>query len=169
MCGNGLKKKYSNSKIIIYQMTLLDRILGILSCLLFISIPIIALVLGFEHVVAMVILLLVMLIFCIFMYFNVFKTYICLDKKSKKLIIRETPGLKKEEFPLENLLSIEVKDGIDTKKDFTIDIIMPGCTRKFYTWSDPLYSRIAIFGGFKRQTKRLKRFCQECNKYLNNK
>lgn len=168
MYGNGLRNKYSNSKIVIYQMTLLDRILGIWSGILLTSIPIIGLILEFKQV-GMILLLLVMIVYCVFMFFNVFKTYICLDIKNNKLIIRETPGLKKEELPLQNILSIEVCDGIYTKKFFTIDINMPGYTKKIDSWSDPLMSRISVFGGYKRQTNRLKKFCEKCNRYLNSK
>ena len=103
------------------------------------------------------------------MFFNVFKTYICLDIKSNKLIIRETPGFKKEELFLENIISIEVSDGAYTKEFFTIDINMPGYTKKISSWSVPPKSRISMFGGYKRQTKRLKNFCERCNEYLNNK
>lgn len=166
MVGNGLKNKYLNNKIIIYQMTLMDRVLGVWSGILLTSIPIICLISGFENVFAMIILLLVMIVYCIFMFFNIFKTYICLDIKNNKLIIRETPGFKKEEFVLENINSIEVSDGVYTKEFFTIDINMTGYTRKISSWSVPPKSRISMFGGYKRQTKRLKKFIFKCEKYL---
>ena len=162
MVGNGLKNKYLNNKIIIYQMTLMDRVLGVWSGILLTSIPIICLISGFENVFAMIILLLVMIVYCIFMFFNIFKTYICLDIKN----IRETPGFKKEEFVLENINSIEVSDGVYTKEFFTIDINMTGYTRKISSWSVPPKSRISMFGGYKRQTKRLKKFIFKCEKYL---
>lgn len=130
MNGNGLRNKYLNSKIIIYQMTLMDRILGIWSGVLFTLIPIICLILGFEQVMGMIILLLVMIVYCVYMFFNIFKTYICLDIKNNKLIIRETPGFKQEELFLENILSINVSDGVYTKEFFTIDIQMPGYTKR---------------------------------------
>lgn len=167
--GIGLKSKSSNNKIIIFQMTLMDRILGIWSAILFTIIPIICLVLGFERVIEMIILLLVMIVYWVFMFFNVFKTYICLDKKNKKFIIRESPGLKKEELYLENIISIEVSDGIDFKEFFTIDINMPGCTKQISSWSVPPDSRISMFGGYKRQRKRLEKFCEKCNQYLNSR
>lgn len=166
MVGNGLKNKYLNNKIIIYQMTLMDRVLGVWSGILLTSIPIICLISGFEKVFTMIILLLVMIVYCIFMFFNIFKTYICLDIKNNKLIIRETPGFKKEEFALENINSIEVSDGVYTKEFFTIDINMTGYTRKISSWSVPPKSRISMFGGYKRQIKRLKKFIFKCEKYL---
>ena len=76
MGGQNLKKHCSNKKIIIYQMTMIDRILGVWSGILLTTIPIICLILGFEQVMGMVILLLVMIGYCVFMFFNVFKTYI---------------------------------------------------------------------------------------------
>ena len=100
------------------------------------------------------------------MFFNIFKTYICLDIKNNKLIIRETPGFKKEEFVLENINSIEVSDGVYTKEFFTIDINMTGYTRKISSWSVPPKSRISMFGGYKRQNKRLKKFIFKYEKYL---
>ena len=165
--GIGLKNKSLNKKIIIYQMTLMDRILGVWSGILLTTIPIICLILGFEQVFGMIILLLVMVVYCVFMFLNVFKTYILLDTKNNKLIIRETPGLKKEELFLENILSIKVSDGIYNREFFTIDINMVGYTKKISSWSVPPKSRISMFGGYKRQTKRLRKFCEECNKYLN--
>ena len=166
MVGNGLKNKFLNKKIIIYQMTMIDRILGVWSGILLTIIPIICLILGFEQVMGMIIFLLVMIVYCVFMFFNVFETYICLDIKSNKLIIRETPGFKKEELLLENIISIKVSDGAYTKEFFTIDINMPGYTKKISSWSVPPKSRISMFGGYKRQTRRLKKFCERCNEYL---
>ncbi len=165
--GIGLKNKFLNNKIIIFQMTLMDRILGVLSAVLLTIIPILCLILDFEQVIEMIILLLIMFVYCVFMFFNVFKTYICLDKKNKKFIIRETPGLKKIELDLENIISIEISDGDYNKELFTIDINMQGYTKKITSWSVPPQSRISMFGGYKRQTKRLKKFCEECNEYLN--
>ena len=104
-------------------MTLIDRILGIWSGILLTALPIICLIIDAGKKLIMIIVLFVMLIYCIFMFFNVFKTYICLGTKENKLIIRETPGLKKEEFSLENILNIEVSDGIYTKEFFTIPAI----------------------------------------------
>lgn len=165
--GIGLKNKFLNNKIIIFQMTLMDRILGVLSAVLLTIIPILCLILDFEQVIEMIILLLIMFVYCVFMFFNVFKTYICLDKKNKKFIIRETPGLKKIELDLENIISIEISDGDYNKELFTININMQGYTKKITSWSVPPQSRISMFGGYKRQTKRLKKFCEECNEYLN--
>lgn len=167
MNGQNLKNHCSNKKIIIYQMTMVDRILGIWSGILFTTIPIISLILGCEKVIEKIIVLLVMIVYCFFLFFDVFKTYIYLDIKSNKLIIRENPGFKKEEFFLENIISIKVSDGAYTKEFFTIDIIMPGYTKKIKSWSVPPKSKISMFGGYKRQTKRLKKFCEKCNAYLN--
>jgi hypothetical protein len=163
-----LKKKFSN-KIIIYQMTLLDRILGMGSVLFFVGLPVVSLILGLEYKFEIAVFLLIMIVYSIFMYFNVFKTYICLDIKNSKLIIRETPGLKSEEISLDSILDIKIFDGVYTKEFFTININMQGYTKKIESWSVPPSSRIAMFGRYKRQTKRLKKFCDECNRYLNTK
>ncbi len=123
-------KNGSSNKVIIHQMTLIDRILGVWSGILFTILPIMGLILDFEQVFVMIILLLVMIVYCVYMFFSVFKTYICLDIKNNKLIIRETPGFKKEELFLENIISIEVSDGVYTKEFFTIDINILGYTKK---------------------------------------
>lgn len=162
-------KKGSSNKIIIYQMTLLDRILGLWSAILFTILPIVGLILGIEPVVVVIVFLLLAVFYWVLMFFGVFKTYICLDIKNNKLIIRESPGFKKEELFLENIISIEVSDGVYTKEFFTIDINMPGYTKRINSWSIPPSSKTSMFGGYKIQTKRLKKFCEKCNQYLYNK
>lgn len=163
--GNRLKNKFLNKKIIIYQLTMIERILGVLSGILFTILPISCLILGVRNVIEMIILLLLMIGYCVLVFFYVFKTYICLDIKSNKLIIREMPGFKKEEFFLEDIISIQVSDGVYYKEFFTIDINMLQYTKKISSWSHPT-SRISMFAGYKRQTKRLKKFCERCNEYL---
>ena len=163
-----LKNGFSN-RIIIYQMTLLDRVVGMWSALMFTALPIVGLLLGFENKIGIIILLFAMVVYCIFMWFSVFKTYICLDVKNSKLIIRETPGLKKEELSLDAVTDIKISDGVNTKKLFTIDINMGGYVKQIKSWSTPPDSRISMFGGYKRQTKRLEKFCIKCNEYLKTK
>lgn len=167
--GKFLKNKSLNKKIIIYQMTIMDRILAVLSCILFIFLPIFGLISGFEQVIEMIIFLLAMIAYSVYIFFCVFKTYICFDIKKNKLIIRESPGFKKEELVLEYILSIGVSDVTYLKKEFTIDINMPGYTKRINSWSGPSPFNISLFGSYKSQTKRLKKFCEKCNEYLNKK
>ncbi len=167
MDGNGLKNKSMNkTKVIIYQMPLLERIMGIFSAIFLTLIPIACLILGFERKLEMIILLLVMIAYCAYMYFLVFKTYMCLDIKNKKLIIREFPGIKKRELSLENIKGIQISDDPQYKQSFTIDINYMGYTEKIISWSAHPTCRLALFGVYRRQTKRLKKFAKKCNAYL---
>ncbi|MBQ7761532.1 MAG: hypothetical protein IJ400_05705 [Clostridia bacterium] len=167
MDGKNLKRQNLNKKIIIYQMPILERILGIFSALFLTAIPIVGLILGFERKGAMIILLLLMISYCVFMYFTIFKTYICLDVESNKLIVRESFGFKKEELSLDSLISITVSDGMQVKKLFTIDINFRNSTKKIISWSAHPTCRLAMFRVYERQTKRLKSFSDKCNEYLN--
>ena len=63
-------------KIIIYQMTLLDKLAGVFSALLLVAFSIECLILDFEYKLGMTILLLLfMIVYCVFIYFDIFKTY----------------------------------------------------------------------------------------------
>lgn len=168
MDGNGLKNKSLNKNIKIYQLTLMDRICGVLSGILFPILSIIGLIRGAVPMIITIIIFLFMIVYCVFVFLNVFKTYICLDIKNNKLIIREALKYRKEEFDLKYIISIEVTHKDYTDEYFTIDIHMPGYTKKIDSWSGTL-TNISFFAGYKRQIKRLIKFCEECNKYLNNK
>lgn len=158
------KNGYLN-KIIIYQLPLIDRILTIGQCLL-ILIPVIGLILGFERVIETIIILLVLIVYCIDINYAAFNTYICLDLVNNKLIIKEYPGIKKQEYNLDYIMNITISDGKYYKKYFTIDINFKTFTKKIKSWSESRSSKMALFGGYKIQTKRLKKFCEECNRYL---
>lgn len=168
MGGQNLKKHCSNKKIIIYQMPLFERIMGLISAIVLTSIPVICLFIGVEKTFAMVILLLVMLMYSIFMVFCAFKTYICLDVSNKKIIIREFPGIKKQELPLDNLKELKISDGTQYKNLFTIDINYVGYSKKINSWSTHPSCRLAMFNVYGRQTKRFKKFIIKCEKYLKN-
>ena len=68
-----LKNGSLNKKIIIHQMTLLDRVLGVVSAIFLTALPIIVLILGFEPVYMMIVLLLAMIVYCFFMFYNFFR------------------------------------------------------------------------------------------------
>ena len=82
MDGNGLKNKSLNKNIKIYQLTLMDRICGVLSGILFTILSIIGLIRGAVPMIITIIILLFMIVYCVFVFLNVFKTYICLDIKN---------------------------------------------------------------------------------------
>lgn len=162
-----LKSGFSN-KIIVYQMPLFERIMGIFSMVVLTSIPILGLIIPLyeskKELIVVLVLLIAMILYCFFMYFNIFMTYICLDVKNKKLVIRESPGFKKEELYLDNIIDIKVSDGIDYKELFTIDIHCNGYTKKIISWSTE--PRLTLFNTYKRQIKRLKNFTEKCNQVL---
>lgn len=145
MDGQNLKKYCLNKKIIIYQMPLFERIIGLFSAIVLTSIPLICLFMGVEKIFAMVILLLVMLLYSIFIFFCAFKTYICLDVDNNKIIIREFPGIKKQELPLDNLKELKISGGIQYKNLFTIDINYVGYSKKINSWSTHPSCRLAKF------------------------
>ena len=86
--------------------------------------------------------------------------------KNKKIIIREFPGIKKQELPLDNLIEIKVSDGKKYNDLFTIDINYLGYSIKIDSWSIHPSCRLAMFNRYERQTKRLKKFALKCNKYF---
>lgn len=153
-------------RIIIYQMPLFERIMAVFSAIVLSAIPIIGLFLGFERIGGMIILLLAMIAYSVFVFFMSFKTYICLDVKENKLIIREIFGLKKEELFLDGIMDMKVSEGTTVKTLFTIDINYGQYTKKITSWSVHPTCRLAMFSVYKRQTKRLKRFTAKCNEFL---
>ena len=161
-----LKNTAPEKKIRIYQMPVLERILGIFSAIVLTAIPISGLILGFERIGGMVILLLAMIVYDVFVFWISFKTYICLDLKENKLIIREDFGIKKEELFLDSITNIEVSDGTNVKTLFTIDIHYGSHTKKIISWSAHPTCRLAMFRVYKRQTERLKRYIAKVNTYL---
>lgn len=150
-------------------MPLFERILAVFSAIVLSAIPIIGLLLGFERRGGMIILLLAMFAYDVYIFFISFKTYICLDIEKNKLIIREDFGIKKEELFLDGIIDIKVSDGITIKTLFTIDINYGIYTKKIISWSAHPTCRLAMFGVYKRQTNRLKKFTNMCNNYLRNK
>jgi hypothetical protein len=119
-----------------------------------------------EELLKAFIILIAMLIYCVFAYFCVFKAYICLNVADNKLIIREDFGFKKTELCLDKFSDIKISDGIQCKELFTIDIKYDGHTQKIVSWSASPTCYLAMFSLYKRQTQRLKKFCEECNQYL---
>ena len=165
MDGNGLKNKsLNNTLLIIHKMPLLERIMGMISPIILIIIPIVCLFLNYEHKFNMIILLIVLLLLGFVMYLSTFKTYICFDIENKKIIISE--GLKKEELSTFGLMNITVETDQKDTKLFSLNYNFIGYSKKDYGWSTGPSSRV-FFGSIKTQRRRLEKFCEECNKYLN--
>lgn len=165
MVGNGLKKEsLNNTRLIIHKMPLLDRIIGLSSSVILTIIPIVCLVLNYEHKINMIILLISLLLFSFIMYLSAFKTYISFDVDNNKITINN--GLKKEELSTFGLLSITVETDTKYSNLFSLNYNFMGYLKKDYSWSNGPSSRV-LFGTIKTQRIRLEKFCEECNKYLN--
>ena len=164
MDGNGLKNKsMNNTRLIIHKMPLLDRIIGLFSPVILTIIPIVCLVTNYEDKINSIILLIALLIFSFVMYLSAFKTYICFDLDSNKITISE--GLKKEEFSIYGLMSITVETDTQYPKLFSLNYNFIECSKKDYGWSTGPSSRV-LFGTVRTQRRRLEKFCEECNRYL---
>ena len=165
MDGNGLKNKsLNNCKLIIHKMPLLDRIIGLFSSLVLIIIPIVCLCLNYENKISMIILLIALILFSFVMYLNAFKTYIRFDVDNNKIIISK--GLKKDELSIFGMTSITVETDAKYPNLFSLNYNFIGYSKKDYGWSTGPSSRV-LFGSIKTQRRRLEKFCEECNKYLN--
>ena len=165
--GNGSKNKSLNKTcLIIYNMPLLDRILGLFSSVILTIIPIVCLFLNYEHKFNMIILLIALLFFCFIMYLDAFKRYICFDVDNNKITINK--GLKKEELSTLWLTSITVETDTKCPNLFSLNYNFLGHSKKDYGWSTGPSFRV-LFGSVRTQKRRLEKFCQECNKHLNNK
>lgn len=90
------EKSMAKTKIIIYQATLLDRIIYILSGIGLFGFFIMFLTTKTGNYLIWITLLVINFIYCIYSYLILFKTFICLDIKNNKLIIRESPGIRKK-------------------------------------------------------------------------
>ena len=164
MDGNGLKNKsLNNTCLIIHKMPLLDRIIGLFSSIILTIIPIVCLVLNYEHKINMIILLIALLFFSFVMYLSAFKTYVYFDVDNNKITINK--GLKKEELSTFGLLSITVDTDTKYPNLFSLNYNFLGYSKKDYSWSTGPSSRI-LFGSVRTQRRRLEKFCEECNKYL---
>ena len=145
-------------------MPLLDRIIGLFSSLVLIIIPIVCLCLNYENKISMIILLIALILLSFVMYLNAFKTYICFDVDNNKIIISK--GLKKDELSIFGMTSITVETDAKYPNLFSLNYNFIGYSKKDYGWSTGPSSRV-LFGSIKTQRRRLEKFCEECNKYLN--
>ena len=165
MDGNGLKNKsLNNCKLIIHKMPLLDRIIGLFSPFILMIIPIVCLFLNYENKISMIILLIALILFSFVMYLNAFKTYIRFDVDNNKIIISK--GLKKDELSIFGMTNITVETDAKYPNLFSLNYNFIGYSKKDYGWSTGPSSRV-LFGSIKTQRRRLEKFCEECNKYLN--
>ena len=158
-----------SNRIIVYQMPLFERILGMLSAIALVVIPLaylfIPLYENAKEFTLGIVILVTMIAYCVFMYLCIFKTYICFDLGSNKLVIKEFLQTKKE-ISLTDIAHLTVSYDPKSKDVFSLDINCIGYTLKIFSWSTHPSCRLAMFRVYERQTKRLKRFVDECNQYL---
>lgn len=162
-----LKNGFLN-KVMMYKYPTVERMMMLFSSIILTSLPLICIIAKLynkSELFKMLVLLIVLLVFCFVMYLSAFKTYICFDLDSNKITISK--GLKKEEFSIYGLMSITVETDTKYPNLFSLNYNFVGYTKKDYSWSKGPSSRV-LFGSIKYQRKRLEKFCEECNKYLNN-
>ncbi|MCH5180858.1 MAG: hypothetical protein J1F32_06570 [Erysipelotrichales bacterium] len=160
------KQKY-RSKITIYQLPLITRIMVILSSLGLTFIAIFGIIISDETPLIYVYILLVAApLDCVLTFFLCFKTYIQLDIKNKQLIIREFPGFKKNIIYIYDIIEILFVDDSQYKWLFTIDIVCVNYVKIINSWSMGPGSWIPAFNRYKRQKRRLLKFTYECNKTI---
>lgn len=165
------KNYYSKGKIIIYHQTLLERIFGGFSVIGFMFLSIFGLTLpvytNTRELISCIIILLAAIIYSIISYFIIFKAYLCLDIERKIFVIRDMSGKLIEEFRLKDIVRIEIsEEKSKTKTDvFSINLVFPAYTRRFYDWSLG-YGSIPLFRSYKSQRKRLEMFAEQCNKVI---
>ena len=161
-----LKNGFLN-KVIMYKYPSVERMMMLFSSIILISLPLICIIAKLydkSELFKMLVLLIVLLVFCFVMCLSAFKTYICFDVDSNKITISK--GLKKEELSIFGLISITVETDTKYPNLFSLNYNFEGYTKKDYSWSTGPSSRV-LFGSIKSQRKRLEKFCEECNKYLN--
>lgn len=162
-----LKNGFSN-KFIIYKNPIAERIVMMFSAITLTLIPLICIIASLFNndieLIKMIFLLIIMIFVSLVMYFSAFKTYICFDVENKKITISK--GLKKEELSTYGLISVTVENDAKYPNLFSLNYNFIGYSKKDYGWSTGPSSRV-LFGSIKTQRRRLEKFCEECNKYLN--
>ena len=167
-------KKASSDKITIYKLPLVTKVLFILAAIGLTSIPILGIIesKGKDYgAIAMLLCFFSLLDTLIF--FLVFKSYIRLDIKNNQFIIREFYGFVVKKIKLDEVksVSLTIRHTINTPyfKTFTIDVVHDRGVYWVETWSKPAMDFTLAFNNEVRQIKRLEKFCEKCNQYLNSR
>ena len=163
-------KKGSLNRITLYQLPLGAQILYLCAAIGLTFLPIFGIIVLEEKVKALLILL-VLLIFDVYIFFLVFKTYIRVDFSKNQLIIREFPGFTKKVINLSDIsqMSVYASGSASSKYEFfTFSILHSGGNYRINSWSTgALRGFKLMFNNNRRQVKRLEKFCEKCNQYLN--
>ena len=153
----------SLSKIILYKKPILDKIIRIVTSFAFTSLPVVGLILDFGRTLEVVLVLICMLGCCFLVYLDVFRSYACLELNTNKLVISN--GLKREEFPMEDLLGLQVVEYHELERCLVLKIDFIGYSKEDGGWSYLHHYRTFI-GSLDAQKKRMETFCEQCNQYL---
>ena len=156
----------SSSKIILYKKPILDKIVRIVASLAFTSLPVIGLILDFGRTLEVVLILICMLGCCFLTYLDVFRSYVCLELDTNKLVISK--GLKREEFSGEDLLGLQVVEYHELERRLVLKIDFRGYSKENDGWSYLHHYRTFI-GSLDAQKKRMEAFCEQCNAYLSSR
>ena len=165
-------KNGSLNKITLYQLPLGSQIAYLCSAIGLTFLPIFGIIVLEEKVAALFILL-ALLAFDVYIFFLVFKTYIRVDFSTNQLIIREFPGFTKKVINLDDVRQISISPACiasSTQQYFTISILHSAGVYRINSWSKgaPLGFSL-MFNNNRRQIKRLEKFCEKCNQYLNSR
>lgn len=164
-------KNGSLNKTTLYQLPLGARIVYLCSAIGLTFLPIFGIIVLDEKVVALLILI-ALLAFDIYIFFLVFKTYIRVDFDAGQLIVREFPGFTKKVISLDDVRQISISPShIASSKQqyFTISILHCGGVYRIDSWSTGTPGFKLMFNNNRRQIKRLEKFCEKCNQYLNSR
>ena len=168
MDGRNSKKNCSSEKkLVLHQTPVLERTLGICAILFFNFLAIWTLFRLDDRIFESILAVVGVASVSVYMICT-FRSHITIDFKNNNLIICEFPGITKETISLYQIY--EVKFTYDSEKELieTIDILRTnGNTIKIYSWGGPWGLRYLFFNSFSRQIKRLGKFIDQCNEYLN--
>ncbi len=154
------------NRIILHKKPILDKIVRIVTALAFTALPVIGLILDFGRTLEVVLILICMLGCCFLAYLDVFRSYVCLELDTNKLVISN--GLKREEFSGEDLLGLRVVEYHKLERRLVLKIDFRGYSKEDDGWSYLHHYRTFI-GSLDTQKKRMEDFCEQCNAYLSSR
>mgnify|MGYP003297345870 CR=1 FL=1 len=167
------KEYYSKDRIKVYHSNVLGRVILTWGGIAFPCMAIFLISIGSydneQELHKMITILCGLLLVDAWIFFSIYKTYILLDLRKGKLIVREFPGFSKKEFDIQDIQRIAISDGFRGDKGaFTIDVVGSTYTYQMHSWTlgragQTLTETLSM----KRQ--RLEKFAEECNNILNHK
>lgn len=166
------KEYYSKDRIKVYHSNVLGRVILTWGGIAFPCMAIFLISIGSydneQELHKMITILCGLLLVDAWVFFSIYKTYILLDLRKGKLIVREFPGFTKKEFDLHDIRKIVISDGVYDKELFTINIVGPIYTYQIHSWT---FGRAGqtLTETLSMKRQRLEKFAEECNNMLNQK